>query len=331
MTGVTAKKVEAAEEGLRLDRWFRRHYPDLPFGQLARLTRKGQIRLDGGRVKTNTRLLAGQTIRIPPDIDKARPQTAQIITSSDKEFMRSLVIYRDNHVIALNKPHGLAVQGGTKTTRHIDAMLDALRFEATERPRLVHRLDRDTSGVLLLGRSASSAAFLSKSFQRKIVDKTYWGLCVGAPRPARGVINLSLAKRRAGSAEEGRERVTPVKDNEEGAQRAVTSYAVMGQAAQKAAWLALKPLTGRTHQLRVHLQAIGHPLVGDGKYGGVQAAQFLGAAKESRLHLHARALVLDLPSGKSLTVTAPLPPHMAETWDFFEFNPDDDSDPFEEF
>ncbi len=330
MTGVTTQAVEEDEEGLRLDRWFRRHYPDLPFGQLARLIRKGQVRLDGHRAKTNTRLLSGQMIRIPPDVDQARPLAEKPVGAEDQEFMRSLVIYRDKHVIAINKPHGLAVQGGTKTTRHVDAMLDALCFDAKERPRLVHRLDRDTSGVLLLGRSASSAAFFARAFQQKTVSKIYWGLCVGMPRPQHGIIDMPLAKRVTGPAEEGRERVMPVKPGEEGAQRAVTSYTVMAQAAQKAAWLALMPLTGRTHQLRVHLQAIGHPLVGDGKYGGDRAAQFLGAEKQSRLHLHARSLTLELPSGAPLTVTAPLPEHMAETWAFFEFDSEDKSDPFED-
>jgi len=331
MMGVTTEQVGEKDNDIRLDRWFRRHYPDVPFGQLAKMIRKGQVRVDGHRAKTSTRLSSGQTIRIPPDINKPGPQASSPVSFEDGEFMRSLVIYRDRDIIALNKPHGLAVQGGTKTTRHVDAMLDSLRFDQQERPRLVHRLDRDTSGVLLLGRTAEAAAFLARAFQRKEVDKTYWGLTVGVPRPARGIIDQSLAKRRSGEQEAGRERMVPVTPGEKGAQRAVTVYAVMAQAAQKVAWLGLKPLTGRTHQIRAHLLAIGHPLVGDGKYGGARAAQFMGTSKESRLHLHARELNLSLRSGKRLKVTAPLPQHMAETWAFFEFDAEEGSDPFEEF
>jgi 23S rRNA pseudouridine955/2504/2580 synthase len=232
-----------------------------------------------------------------------------------------LVIYRDDDVIALNKPAGLAVQGGTKTTRHLDAMLDALRFGSKERPRLVHRLDRDTSGVLLLARSARVAAKLGKTFQGRDVRKMYWALVAGVPEVSRGRIDLPVAKRL------GRRGERMTADAQEG-KRAVTLYSVIETAAKKASWLALWPLTGRTHQLRVHCAAMGHPIIGDAKYGGKSA--FLAAEGVARrLHLHARALCLPHPSGKGeIRVVADLPGHMAESWDLFGFDRNYSGDPF---
>jgi len=328
MSGVQTLTVADDEADLRLDRWFRRRFPTLGHGRLEKLLRTGQVRVDGKRARANLRLAAGQTVRVPPGADTPAPEgpaprKAPVVTAADADFVRSLVIHRDADVIALNKPAGLAVQGGTGTHRHLDGMLDALRFDAIERPRLVHRLDRDTSGVLLLGRSAKAAAKLAAAFRGKTARKLYWALVVGVPKPAQGKIDLALAK--AGGP--GGERMA--RDDEAG-QRAITLYATVDAAADRAAWLVMWPLTGRTHQLRVHAaEGLGTPIVGDGKYGG-QAA-FLTGSVSRKLHLHARAIALPHPSGKGdLQVKAKLPPHMRETWELFGFDPEADIDPFEE-
>jgi 23S rRNA pseudouridine955/2504/2580 synthase len=238
----------------------------------------------------------------------------------DTAFIRSLVIYKDDDVIALNKPAGLAVQGGTKTSRHIDAMLDALRFGAKERPRLVHRLDRDTSGVLLLARGAQAAARLGKAFQGRQVRKIYWALVAGTPAVEKGRIDLPLGKRPGAKGER-------MAADREG-KKAATLYSVLESAGHAAAWLALWPLTGRTHQLRVHCAAIGHPILGDGKYGG-EAAFLPAEGVPKQLHLHARELVLPHPSGRGeLRIAADLPPHMAQSWKLFGFQRDYKDDPF---
>ncbi len=251
-----------------------------------------------------------------------KPRPAPQPGPRDAEFMRSLVIHRDDAVIAINKPAGLAVQGGSGTTRHLDAMLDALRFGAKERPRLVHRLDRDTSGVLLLARNAAVAARLGKAFSGRDMRKIYWALVVGAPAVDAGRIDLALGKR------PGRHGEQMAPDRAEG-KSAITLYRVIEAAGNAAAWLALWPRTGRTHQLRVHCAAIGHPIVGDGKYGG--AAAFLpGGAVARALHLHARELRLGHPTGRGeLHLVAPLPPHMAESWTTFGFDSDWAGDPFD--
>lgn len=261
MTGVETVEVTADDDDIRLDRWFRRRYPGLKHGALEKLLRTGQIRIDGKRVKANFRLTAGQQVRIPPQAaalpSESPRREVRKLDAGDAAFVQSLVIYRDDDVIALNKPPGLAVQGGTKTTRHLDAMLDGLRFGAKERPKLVHRLDRDTSGVLLLARNAKTAARLGKAFQGRNVRKIYWALVAGVPAMAKGRIDLPLGKRLGPRGE----RMMP--DEAEG-KSAITLYSVIESAANTAAWLALWPLTGRTHQLRVHCAAIGHPIAGDG-------------------------------------------------------------------
>ncbi|HEX6959665.1 MAG TPA: RluA family pseudouridine synthase [Ferrovibrio sp.] len=319
---VETRTVADDEADLRLDRWFRRHYPALQHGRLEKLLRTGQIRVDGRRAKSNQRLMPGQVVRIPPGLpeENSAPARPRAVSEDDARFVRSLVIYRDADVIALNKPPGLAVQGGTRTTRHLDAMLDALRFESPERPRLVHRLDRDTSGVLLLARSARAAASLGEAFRHKSARKIYWALVVGVPRPAQGRIDLPLAK----SAGPAGERVA---EDDEGKQ-AVTLYATVDRAGNRAAWLALMPLTGRTHQLRVHCASgLGTPIVGDGKYGGAQAI-LPNESIAARLHLHARRLVLPHPGRGTIDVTAPLPEHMRSSWKFFGFDPSAGIDPF---
>ncbi|MSO89736.1 MAG: RluA family pseudouridine synthase [Rhodospirillaceae bacterium] len=326
MSGVEQRSVAEDEADLRLDRWFRRHFPDLPHGQLEKLLRTGKVRIDGKRAKANARLNAGQTIRVPPvtppaSAEPATPKKTPQVAARDSAWLQSLVLHRDADMIVINKPAGLAVQGGTGVTRSLDGMLDALRFGGAERPRLVHRLDRDTSGVLVLARSARVAARLSEAFRTKAVRKLYWALVVGVPRPHRGRIDLPLAKV---AGLEG-ERVV---EDDEGGKRAITEYAVVDHAGKKAAWLALEPLTGRTHQLRVHCLSLGTPILGDGKYGGPQA--FLSGAFSRDLHLHARAIVLPLPDGTALTVRADLPDHMRQSWEFFGFDAAGEGDTFAE-
>jgi 23S rRNA pseudouridine955/2504/2580 synthase len=315
-------QVSTDDADIRLDRWFRRHFPGVQHGRLEKLLRTGQVRVDGKRAKASHRLAQGETIRIPPGIEQGPPENAARppVREADARFVQSLVIHRDRDVIAINKPPGLAVQGGTGTTRHLDGMLDALRFDAEERPRLVHRLDRDTSGVMLLARSARAAAQLSEAFRHKSARKIYWALVAGVPRLAQGKIDLALAKEGGPAGE----RVAADDDGK----RAITLYSVLDRIGDKAAWLALLPLTGRTHQLRVHCaEAIGTPIVGDHKYGG-DRADLPGQDIGRHMHLHARTLVLPHPAGGTLTVTAPLPEHMRAAWQFFGFDPEARDDPF---
>jgi 23S rRNA pseudouridine955/2504/2580 synthase len=314
---VVSREVAAGEADLRLDRWFLRHYPQLGFGRLARLLRTGQIRVDGKRAKPGQRLTAGQMVRIPP-IDAAaapvghrRPPLA--VAEDEARALRDAVLYRDDDILVLNKPAGLAVQGGSGTRRHLDGMLDALRFEAAERPRLVHRLDKDTSGVLVLARNAAMAARLGGLFRGRDVDKTYWALVAGVPEPRRGRISLALAKRPGRGGEKMRV------DTEDGLP-AVTDYRVVETIGHRLAWLELRPHTGRTHQLRAHCTELGAPIVGDGKYGG--SAAFVDGIAD-RLHLHARDISFQHPTtGKRLRVVAPLTGHMAESWAFLDFDAD---------
>lgn len=325
-SNVATVAVAEDDDGIRLDRWFKRHYPQIGHGRVEKLARTGQIRVDGGRVKASTRLEAGQMVRVPP-LAPQEPRKKLEKSSAerqDEEWVQSLVIHRDEHVIALNKPPGLAVQGGSKVSRHLDEMLDGLRFGAEERPRLVHRLDKDTSGILLLGRGAAAAASLADAFRSKQAKKTYWALTAGVPELERGRIDMPLSK---GGAAGGGERMGP--DTEHGL-TAITYYAVMENAGKRVAWLALRPITGRTHQLRVHCAtALKTPVLGDGKYGGKDA--FLpGVPGLSRLQLHARSIELPHPAGGTLRLTADLPESMAAIWRFFEFNPRDTSDPFAE-
>ena len=310
----------ATEDGtLRLDRWFRRHYPLLAHGRLEKLLRTGQVRVDGKRAKAGDRVEPGQAIRVPPIAD-ARPADAPHRPSPrDEAALRDRVIYRDDWAIVIDKPPGLAVQGGTNTERHVDQLLDGLRFGSTERPRLVHRLDKDTSGILLIARSPAAAAHFTRAFRDKTTRKIYWAAVVGAPEMAQGRIELALAKLPG----RGGERVRP---DEEGGKNAVTYYRVVDGAGERLSWLALLPVTGRTHQLRAHCAALGTPILGDGKYGG-SAARFAVGGAAHRLHLHARSLAIPHPDGGILRVTAPLPPHMARLWQFLGFAADA-PDPF---
>ena len=326
MTGPTNITVVDDEDGIRLDRWFKRHYPDVAHGRLQKLLRTGQVRLDGKRVKSGARVSTGQVVRVPPLGEVAStPKQAPRYDPADAAFVRSLVLHRDDHVIAIDKPAGLAVQGGSGTKRHLDAMLDALRFRGAERPRLVHRLDKDTSGVLLLARNARAAAALGKAFRARDTRKLYWAITVGVPEIEAGRIDLALGKKPG----RGGERVSVDADD---GKRAITVYRVLEAAGSRIAWLALWPQTGRTHQLRAHCaQGLSCPILGDGKYGG-KAAFIEGVEAARQVHLHAREITLPHPSGRGeLRVSAPLPPHMATTWEMFGFDPERPGDPFDEF
>ena len=319
MSRVETREVAWDEADIRLDRWFKRHFPELGHGRLEKLLRTGQVRIDGNRAKAGERLQPGQQIRIPPLGDKVARPSRPPVSAADAHALRASVLHQDDDIIAIDKPAGLAVQGGSKTTRHLDAMLDALREKGGERPRLVHRLDRDTSGVLVLARSAPAAARLGKLFRGRRVTKLYWALVVGDPDREEGRIDLALAKRPGPRGEQ--------MAGDAHGQAAVTDFKLIDRVGRQAAWLALRPLTGRTHQLRVHCAAMGTPILGDGKYGGGDA--FLAGDDISKaLHLHARSLTLPKRGGGELQITAPLPPHMAETWRMFGFDAKYDEDPF---
>jgi len=321
MTGAVEIVTVGGDDGaVRLDRWFKRHYPALAHGQLEKLLRTGQIRVDGKRVKSGDRLMPGQAIRIPPlDAAPTAPAAPRRLLPADEAMLQDAILHQDEAVIVLNKPPGLPVQGGTRSERHLDGLLDGLRFDHTERPKLVHRLDKDTSGVLVIARSTAAAAFLTRAFREKTTRKIYWALAIGLPKPSQGRISLALAKRPS----QGGERVRA--DPDEG-KPAITYYRVVDSIGERASWLALLPVTGRTHQLRAHCAAIGTPILGDGKYGAA-AAHLSGVPNAGRLHLHARALSIPHPQGGTLRVTAPLPPHMRQSWEFFGF-PGDVEDPF---
>jgi len=314
---VQTRAVTGDEAGLRLDRWFQRHFPALSHGALQKLLRTGQVRLNGKRVEGKDRVEPGQTVRLPPGVTAsppAKPKERPEVSERDAAEIQKLVIHRDAEVIALNKPPGLAVQGGSGTERHVDGMLDALRFGYEERPRLVHRLDKDTSGLLLIARTGQAAKRLSASFRDRETEKLYWAVVVGVPPRPEGVIDLPLAKRPG-----ARDRETMQVDHDEG-QKAITHFRELDRAGKRAAFLALWPRTGRTHQLRVHCAEIGCPILGDRKYGGEEA--LLSAVADSRrLHLHARRLTLPHPSGKGdLRLEAAPPPHFRRTVEAFGFS-----------
>ena len=310
---VHQREVTVDEAGLRLDRWFRRHYPALTHVALQKMCRTGQVRVDGRRADGATRLEPGQTVRVPP-MPAAPPKPA--VPAPKPEVVRELedmVLYRDDEVIVLNKPSGLPTQGGPGISRHLDGMLDGLRGENEHRPRLVHRLDRDTSGALVLARTPGVAAKLAAAFRGRDVQKTYWAVVCGRPMPVEGRIDLPLLRYTGPRGE----RSVPAARDDEDAARAVTDYVTLDHAGQKLSWLELSPLTGRTHQLRVHCVALGAPILGDVKYAEPDQNGAFSAAVEGlpdRLHLHARALDLPHPAGGRLVVEAPLPPHMRETF-----------------
>jgi 23S rRNA pseudouridine955/2504/2580 synthase len=327
VTGVENKSVSADEDGLRLDRWFKKHFPNLPHSRLQKLTRTGQIRVDGKRVKTADRLLSGQNVRVPPmgldTNENSRIPKPKKITANpeDLAMIQASIIYEDIMAVAINKPSGLASQGGTGTSRHVDGLMAALADDH-ERPKLVHRLDRDTSGVLLLAKTSKSAASLAKSFRDRSARKVYWAIIAGVPKVERGRIDLALKK--AGSR--GSERM--VWDDQERGDKASTDYAVLEKAGRFASLVAMMPLTGRTHQLRAHMAAIGHPILGDGKYGGEKSI-LPGMSLPRGMLLHARSLDLPHPSGKGrLFIEADPPKAFTEALLTFNFNPSELRDPF---
>jgi 23S rRNA pseudouridine955/2504/2580 synthase len=318
MSAVQLVAVDENEGEVRLDRWFRRRFPELSHGRLEKLLRKGQVRVDGAKVKAGHRLRPGQMVRVPP-LDGPAPvrgpalkRREDKVSEQDAKELRQRILHRDAAVLAINKPAGLAVQGGSGTKRHIDGMLPALQFDATERPRLVHRLDRDTTGVLVLARHARAAAALASVFRDRSTEKLYWAIVSGVPAETRGQINLPLAKSPGPDGER-------VRVDRKGGKQAVTDFAVIEQIGGQAAWLALWPRTGRTHQLRAHCAAIGTPILGDGKYGGIDAT-LPGMDLGAGLHLHARAITLPHPDGGTLSVEAPIPAHFRTTMHALGFN-----------
>jgi 23S rRNA pseudouridine955/2504/2580 synthase len=317
----------ADETDLRLDRWFSRRFPELGHGRLEKLLRTGQVRVDGKRAKSNQRLEAGQVIRVPPlgeaPAEPAQPKAAKPATAAEAKALADAILYIDDDVIVLNKPAGLAVQGGTNLDRHLDAMLDSLTFNAKERPRLVHRLDKDTSGALLLGRNAFATAKLSASFRSREARKCYWALVVGVPRYPQGRIDAALAKMTGRMGDK-------VEVDEEDGKRAVTYYRVVDSAYKKAAWLEMEPRTGRTHQLRAHCGLLGTPIQGDGKYGGIEA-YLTGQGVSKKLHLHSRAVMVPHPRTGVIKIEAPLPAHISASFDFFGFEESQAGQPFVSF
>jgi 23S rRNA pseudouridine955/2504/2580 synthase len=321
MREVRTITVGAGEEGVRLDRWFRRRWPHLTQGQLAKLIRSGQVRVNGGRAKPETRIEPGDEVRVPPLPDAPPPREKGALDPRDIAFAKSLVIYEDEEVLALNKPSGLAVQGGTKTTKHVDRLLSAWG-EGLERPRLVHRLDRDTSGVLVLGKTPGAAAKLAGAFAKRRTEKIYWALVAGLPKPSEGVLELPLAKKGVGD----REMVVPADAKDPQAETAETEFVILSRAADKVAWMALWPHTGRTHQLRAHMLALGHPILGDPKYNTEASAALSG---ELKLQLHARRLTLPHPSRGTLVLEAPVSRELKAGFARFGFDEHEaDPEPF---
>jgi 23S rRNA pseudouridine955/2504/2580 synthase len=345
MSGVQTITVSDDDGGQRIDRWLRSLFPHVSQGRIEKMCRKGELRLDGGRVKASTRVEAGQAVRVPPMPDAAhRPAPApRLVSDADARMIRDCVIYRDDEVIVLNKPAGLAVQGGSGTTRHVDGLSEALRFDYEDKPRLVHRLDKDTSGILVLARTRSAASALTAAFRHRNTRKIYWALVAGVPTPYLGEIKTGLVKAAGhGSKGEG-EKMIPVDsrdiDATPGAKRAHTVYATLYRVASRAAWVAMEPITGRTHQLRAHMAGMGHPIIGDGKYGGSGQENLgdgwgaqLGGIISKKLHLHARRMMFEHPvTKKMISVVAPLPEHMKESWDTLGWTEDlAADDPFED-
>ena len=296
------------DDGARLDRWFKRNLPQIGFATVSRWARTGQVRVDGKRADPADRVVKGQVIRVPPGGSEPAgkaPRARKPLTEDQLAKADAMVIHRDRSAIVLNKPPGLATQGGSGTFEHVDGLLDAYVRGDGPRPRLVHRLDKDTSGVLLIAATPGSAAFFSRRFSGRSARKIYWALVVGIPDIKDGLIELPLSKQPGTGGEK-----MMVDESGEG-QPARTRYRVLDRAGNSAAWVELQPLTGRTHQLRVHMAAIGHPIVGDGKYGG-QAA-FLTGSISRKMHLHARRLIIEHPDGAPLDVTAELPEHFANS------------------
>jgi 23S rRNA pseudouridine955/2504/2580 synthase len=318
-TGVQQLVVTPDENEMRIDRFLEARFPQLSFSHIQRIVRKGELRVNGKRADSKDRLEEGQTVRIPPlklEPQAERPRSLKADTDT-VEFLRSITLYEDDDVIVLNKPAGLAVQGGSGTTRHVDQMLEVLTDKSGQKPRLVHRLDKDTAGCLVIAKSRFAAATLAKTFRSRSARKVYWALVAGVPRVRQGRVSTYLARE---EAYDGDQRMAVAKHGDDGAMHAVTYYAVVETAAQKLGWLSLKPVTGRTHQLRAHAAHIGHPIIGDPKYFNIQNWELPGGI-QNKLHLLARRIVLPHPRGKgTIDVSAPLPPHMRQSWNLLGFD-----------
>ena len=324
MSAIEQHKIKSDENGMRLDRWFKNHFPGIGFGALQKLLRSGQVRIDGKRVKHDTRVNAGQLIRIPPLLNNDVHKNAQIVTlksvknASDADALSAMMLYEDDKVFVFNKPAGLAVQGGSGVTRHIDKMLESLTNKRGEKPRLVHRLDRDTSGVLVVARSRSAAQKLTDAFRKRDTKKVYWALVQGTPQRNQGRLSTWLLKEPTPDGD----RMRVVKHGVPNADHAISTYRVIEKAGQRLTWVELQPETGRTHQLRVHMLHLKCPIIGDPKYfiddpnidfpGGIQ----------KRLHLHARRIIIPHPSGGTIDVTASLPTHMQQSWNLLGLQED---------
>ena len=341
MSAVQQVTIGPEEGEQRLDRWLKRRFPQLTQGMVEKFCRKGEVRLDGGRVKPADRVAPGQVVRVPPLPEAPPPAPAKPAPgASDAQMIQDAVIWMDPHIIALNKPPGLASQGGSgQGNRHVDGLTGALMFGYKERPVLVHRLDRDTSGILLLARTPRIARRLTEAFRERTTDKLYWALVAGVPKPAKATVRYGLVKAGGPRAEKMRCIHPDQVASTEGAKRATTDYAVIDRLGSRAAWVAMRPVTGRMHQLRAHMAELGHPIAGDGKYGGSGAdnpgdgwGASLGAALSRKLHLHARSLAFDHPiTGARVRLTAPLPEHMAKSWATLGWSEADaPDDPFED-
>ena len=323
------RTIDADDDGIRMDRWFKRHYPQVTHVLLQKLLRKGEVRLDGKRADAGTRVAAGQSMRLPPQVihakderpEKSVTEAKHPLATKDMGSLADRILYMDKQVIVLDKPAGLATQGGSGLTKHVDGMLDSLQYEKPTRPKLVHRLDRDTSGVLLIARTALAASGLSASLALRDTSKVYWALVRGVPKQKHGVVKAALAK----EGVRGKDERMAVSEDDD-AKFALTEYAVMGTAGTEFAWVAARPITGRTHQIRVHMASLGTPIVGDFKYGGTDSRGRGDIA--DKLHLHARSIDIGRPDGGRLQVTAPLSPHMVKSWKLLGFDPDDKRDPF---
>ncbi|MEZ5751261.1 MAG: RluA family pseudouridine synthase [Paracoccaceae bacterium] len=344
MSGVQTVTVAEDEGDQRLDRWLKRRFPQITQGMVEKFCRKGELRVDGKRVKASDRIEAGQSVRVPPLPDVEAPKPAMDrpkgISAADAAMIQGAVLWMDEHVIALNKPAGLPSQGGSgQGDQHVDGLTPALMFGYKERPVLVHRLDKDTSGILLLARTPRVARRLSEGFRHRNTRKIYWAIVAGVPQPLMGTIKYGLVK----EGGRGNEKMRCIHPNQvestEGAKRATTDYAVIERLGSRAAWVALVPITGRTHQLRAHMAEMGNPIVGDGKYGGSGQENLgdgwgsqLGGDISRKLHLHARRITFEHPvTGKMMTLEAPLPEHMARSWQTLGWNPADaPADPFED-
>ncbi len=316
MSGVSQKIVSSDENGMRLDRWFALHFGHVPNVRIQKLVRTGQIRVDKGRVKTNTRLEAGQVVRVPP-IDDTPKKSEPRYSEKDAQFLRDLILYEDENVYVFNKPHGLAVQGGSGTKRHIDGMLKSLPNKKGEAPRLVHRLDRDTSGCLLVAKTRQAASHLGKVFRSRSARKIYWALSVGIPNPPQGNVSCFLGRVKTQNGEQ----MAVVGKDVKGAQHSLSYYSVTDNAGRDFAWVTLKPVTGRTHQLRVHLNQLGTPILDDPRYFELDNHHWERPDDFGHgLHLHARRLALPLLGGKKLDISAPLPKHMQQSFDLLGFD-----------